>query len=104
MQRLHQRVNSHRQGFANVVRNGLNYGNTSDSEDTHSLGIHLLNEHGITSDFNNYFTFHVLEHVSPLHMEKSEHMWIHRLNTLFPNGMNRSNPFGLPVLDCSSVT
>ena len=105
VQQLHNRVSGHRQGFTNVVRNGLNYGNTSDSEDTYCLGIHLLNEHGITSDFNNYFTFHVLEHVSPLQMEiKSEHMGIHKLNTLFTSGMNRSNPFGLPILDCSAVT
>ena len=105
VQPLHKRVNGHRQGFTNVVRNDLNYGNiVSDSEDTHCLGIHLFNEHGITSNFNNYLTFHVLEHVSPLQMEKSEHLWIHKLNTLFPNGMNRSNPFGLPVLDCSDVT
>ena len=104
VQPLHKRVCGHRQGFTNVVKNGLSYENISDSEDTHCLGIHLFNEHGITSDFNNYFTFHVLEHVSPLHMEKSEHLWIHKLNTLFPNGINRSNPFGLPILDISAVT
>ena len=104
MQSLHKKVCGHRQGFTNVVKNGLSYENISDSEDTHCLGIHLFNEHGITSDFNNYFTFHVLEHVSPLHMEKSEHLWIHKLNTLFPDDINQSNPFGLLILDISAVT
>ena len=104
IQPLNKRVNGHRQSFSNVVSKGLSYVNSPDTEDTFCLGIHLLNEHGITTNFNDHFTFHVLEHVSPLQMEKSEHLWIHKLNTLFPHGMNRSNPFGLPVLNCSSIT
>ena len=60
--------------------------------------------HGVTSEFNNYYKFHVLEHVSPLQMEKSEHLWIHKLNTLFPHGINKSNPFALPILEVGSVT
>ena len=104
VQTLHKRVNGHRQSFATVVNKGLNYVNSPDTDDTFCLGIHLFNEHGITSGFNDYFRFHVLEHVSPLHMEKCEHLWIHKLNTLFPYGMNRSNPFGLPILNCSHIT
>ena len=104
VQPLHKRVNGHRQSFATVVNKGLNYVNSLDNDDSFRLGIHLLTEHGITSGFNDAFTFHVLEHVSPLQMEKCEHLWLHRLNTLFPYGLNRSNPFGLPVLNCSSIT
>ena len=104
VQPLHKRLTGHRQGLKTVVSNGLNYLNAPVSDDPFCLGMHLCNEHNITSNFNDYFTFHVLEHVSPLHMEKQEHLWIHKLNTLFPNGLNRSNPFGLPILNCDSVT
>ena len=104
VQPLHKRVNGHRQGFSVVVDKGLDFVNSIDDEDTYSLGVHLHNVHGLTSDFNRYFTFHVLEHVSPTKMEKSEHLWIHKLNTLYPHGINRLNPFSLPVLNISSVT
>ena len=104
VQTLNKRLNGHRHCFSTVVKEGLNYVNASDDDDSFSLGIHLFNEHGITSGFDDYFRFHVLEHVSPSQMEKSEHLWIHKLNTLFPYGINRSNPFGLPVLNCTPIT
>ena len=44
--------------------------NSPGADDTYSLGVHLHTVHGITSDFNKYFKFHVLEHVSPSKMEK----------------------------------
>ena len=74
VQPLNKRVNGHRQGFVNVVRKGLNHVNSLDTDDTYSLGIHLHSEHGISSDFNKYYTFHVLEYVSLFQMEKSEHL------------------------------
>ena len=104
VQTLNKRVTGHRSGFSTVVDKGLDYVNSPDPDDTYSLGVHLHKVHGLTSDFNKYYKFHVLEHVSPSTMEKSEHLWIHKLNTLFPHGINRTNPFALPVLDISAVT
>ena len=31
-------------------------------------------------------------------LEKKEHCYIHKYNTLFPIGLNKMNPFGLPIL------
>ena len=98
VQPLNKRINGHRQGFTKLVAKGIMNEKLCDSEDTFSLGIHLLQEHGVVSNFNHHFTFHILEHVSPSQLEKKEHLWIHKLNTLYPYGINRSNPFGLPVL------
>lgn len=98
VQPLHKRVNGHRSSFNKVVRKGLINEKLSDSDDTYSLGIHLLQDHGVTRNFNNYYTFHVLDHVSPSQLDKKEHLWMHKLNTLYPYGINRSSPFGLPVL------
>ena len=70
VQALHKHVSGHRQSFTTVVDRGLNYVNSPDKDDTFGLGIHFFNEHGLTSGLNDYFTFHVLKHVSPFHMEK----------------------------------
>ena len=70
VQALHKRVSGHRQSFTTVVDKGLNYVNSPDKDDTFCLGIYFFNEHGLTSVINDYFTFHVLKHVSPFHMEK----------------------------------
>ena len=48
--------------------------NSTDDEDTYNLGVHLHNVHGLTYDFNMYFSFHSLKHISPTQMEKSEHL------------------------------
>ena len=99
IQKLHKRCDWYRTAYYNVLRNGVPNDIAKDSEDLYTLGLHLHFEHGCVSeeDFNNAFTFHILEHCSPSQIEKREHTWIHRLNTLHPFGINKVNPFGLPI-------
>ena len=68
--------------------------------DGYSLGLHLVNEHGCVdeADFNRLYKVQIVENCSPSSLEKKEHCYIHKYNTLSPIGLNKMNPFGLPIL------
>ena len=74
--------------------------NISDLDDEYSLGIHLHDTHGIkdADGFDKYFKFTILENCNPRDLGKKEHMWIQKLRTVFPFGLNLNSPFGLPLL------
>ena len=95
-QQLGKRTNGHRECFYQILRNG----NIDESKDDYSLGLHLFHEHGLSSprDFNEHYTLQIIEVCSPSLLEKKEHNYIHGYNTLFPIGLNKINPFGLPRL------
>ena len=97
VQHTHKRMSGHRDCFYKVLRNDDDVDVTSDD---YSLGLHLVNEHQCTNkeDFDELYAVQILENCSPSSLEKKEHMNIHRFNTLFPLGLNKINPFGLPVL------
>ena len=71
----------------------------NDLDDEYSLGIHLHEAHNITSQdgFNNY-QFTILENCNPRDLNKKEHLWIQKMRSLIPHGLNRNSPFGLPLL------
>ena len=97
VQRLSKRMSGHRECFYKVLGNEeeINF-----SSDDYSLGLHLVHEHGChnTADFNRLYNVQILEICSPSNLEKKEHTYIHRYNTLYPIGLNKINPFGLPIL------
>ena len=68
-------------------------------EDEQALGVHLV-EHGFSDNsmFDKYYRVCVLEVCSPKVLEVKEHTYIHKLNSLRPNGLNVSNPFSIPLL------
>ena len=49
-------------------------------------------------DFDELYNVDILENCRPADLEKKEHTYIHKYSTLFPLGLNKVNPFGLPVL------
>ena len=97
VQHIHCRMSGHRDNYYKVLRNDEDVDITSDD---YSLGLHLVNEHGCTEkdDFDKHYNVQILENCSPSALEKKEHTYIHKLNTLYPIGLNKVNPFGLPIL------
>ena len=96
IQILGKRMGGHRECFYQILRDA----NVDLSKDDYSLGLHLYHEHGLRSpeDFNEHYRVQILEVCSPSQIEKKEHCYIHRYNTLHPLGLNKINPFGLPRL------
>ena len=99
VQQICKRMSGHRECYYKVLRN---HDDVDVQSDDYSLGLHIVNEHGCTdeSDFNRLYSVQIIENCSPSSLEKKEHCYIHRYNTLFPIGLNKTNPFGLPILSC----
>ena len=97
LQMIGKRMDGHRTCYYMVLRNHKDVDVLSDN---YSLGLHLVNEHGCIdeADFDRIYNVQVLESCSPSSLEKKEHCYIHKYNTLVPLGLNKTNPFGLPVL------
>ena len=68
--------------------------------DDFSPGLHLK-EHNCNDkgDFNKFFRVCLLEICSPKILAVREYLYIHKYNTLRPNGINTSNTFGIPILN-----
>ena len=97
VQYLHNRMAGHRDCFYKVLRNDED---VDANNDDYSLGLHLVHEHGCVDreDFDEIFNVQILENCRPSDLEKKEHLYIHKLQTLHPLGLNKINPFGLPIL------
>ena len=93
---LRVRIGEHRRAFYQILD-----GKAVDPEnDDFSPGLHLK-EHNCNDkgDFNKFFRLCLLEICSPKILAIREHLYIRKYNTLRPNGINTSNPFGIPILN-----
>ena len=69
--------------------------------DEYTLGHHnLFHDHKLNSktDFDDSYTFSILDISSPKVLDVKEDKFIHLMNSLTPLGLNLSNPFALPLL------
>ena len=97
---LHIRVNNHRAKFNDIVNGKVNPSVVEDEDDLFSLGLHLYVDHNLQNheEFDKNYQFSLLQNCSPSIIEVKEHIWIHELQTLYPRGLNRTNPFAIPIL------
>ena len=106
---LNSRVSQHRAAFykaLSLVKENFNDSLhdhpavVNDKDDLYSLGLHLISDHNKTdkSDFNKFYKVQILENASPKNIDVREHLWIQKLKSLRPLGINRANPFSLPLL------
>ena len=96
------RNNGHRAKFVRYgkqIAKGVKM-SVSDLDDEYTLGIHLHDDHKIKDKlgFDNNFKFTILENCSPKDLPKKEHMWIQKMRSIYPFGLNLNSPFGLPLL------
>ena len=98
-QPLHARINQHRWCFTNYVKKQgkVKLNNDKDAE-KYALGIHLFEDHKLDQNFNDAFKVYILEVTQPRIMDIREHMWIHRLKSITPGGLNLGSTYGLPLL------
>ena len=92
---LRVRSGEHRRSFYKILK-----GEKVDlKSDEFALGKHLFN-HGFKkrTDFNEIYSVCLLEVCSPKILDVKEHRFIHKLQTLAPQGINLTNPFSIPLL------
>ena len=99
-QALNARTNLHRACFVKYVKSNGNMVIDPNKLDNYSLGIHLYNGHNLRTkkQFDETYELYILEVCAPRILDVREHMWIHRLKALTPNGLNLNNTYGLPLL------
>ena len=72
----------------------------TNNKDQYSLAVHLHRDHDIVleSGLDDYFTFTLLEKCTLKSIDLKEHLWIQKLKSLQPFGLNLNSPLGFPVL------
>ena len=98
---LQKRINGHRHYYREILKKIGDDNNEIDTNcDLWMLGLHLHLDHGLTDPdaFDQSIKFGILDVVNPTEIEKKEYLWMHRLNTFQPVGINIEYPFGIPFL------
>ena len=97
-QQCNCRVNGHRDCLRQYV-NCRGEVDLTEDNDRFSLALHLDKEHNIRSltGLDN-FEFTILEKCTPRNLDLKEHLWIQKLRTITPYGLNLNSPLGIPLL------
>ena len=97
----HKRINGHRTDMKRYMNNPgiLNVNSDISEKDKYSLATHLHSEHNIISQsgLDDYYKFTILEKCTPKSLDVKEHLWIQKLKSLSPFGINLNSPLGFPL-------
>ena len=65
-------------------------------DDEQIVGAHLVHEHGLKrrTDFNRSYRLFVLALCNPVSLRTTEQLWIDKLKTLHPFGLNQKSSVG----------
>ena len=92
-QKLNGRISGHRGKFNEFLYQDASQLNDEDN----LLGLHLFHKHH-SSNFDDGYTFTILEKCNPKHLDLKEHVWVQKLKCVAPYGLNSHDPFGIPVV------
>ena len=99
VQPLHKRINGHRSAYGEYCEKRGKLDDNVDL-DKYAIGIHLFREHSLNnpSAFDQHIKFFILENCQPKSLDLKEHLWIQKIRSIYPEGMNLNSPFGIPLL------
>ena len=91
---LRNRMNGHRSKFYDVLRQSATGRVTMGVvDDEQIVGAHLVHDHQLKSqkDFNKSYKVFILAYSDPLSLRRTEQLWIDKLKTLRPFGLNQKD-------------
>ena len=93
---LKSRANGHRSKFYGVLRSSRTADPNRVYDDEQIVGAHLVNEHGLKrqTDFNHSYRLFVLALCNPVCLRTTEQLWIDKLKTMHPFGLNQKSSVG----------
>ena len=101
-QKENRRVNGHRDSLKHYIANPNVINTDSDllEKDRYTLAIHLDVVHGIrtVTGLDDNYKFTILEKCSPRSLDVKEHLWIQKIASLVPFGLNINSPLGFPLI------
>ena len=96
---LHERMSQHRSSFIALMKRlkrDRNNVNLLEIDDEQILGAHLFMKHNKydANDFSKFYTVDILSHCNPRFIRKMEQIFINKLKSLTPYGLNQCNSIG----------
>ena len=93
---LRSRANGHRSKFYGILKSSPAGKSNQVFDDEQIVGAHLVHDHGLKDKkaFNRSYRLFVLAYCNPVCLRTTEQLWIDKLKTLHPFGLNQKSSVG----------